>query len=176
MGVVDIFVALIILKGRHRLSNKCLSDILNLLRILLVPDVPTSWWRCKKLVRNQPNGHLHAKKRSICPSCKDVSDEVNCCSQCNVDYDTIVPNPYIPTFHHFDIGLQLESILLYTSDLVFQNCLQSSSKATHDITDGYFYRNHLKQETDLFITLTMNVDGIQPNKGSDSSVWLSCWL
>ena len=31
---VDIAVALIILKSRHRLSNKCVSDILNLLNML----------------------------------------------------------------------------------------------------------------------------------------------
>jgi hypothetical protein len=39
---IDIAVALIILKARHRLSNRCLSDILNLLRILRVRHVPSS--------------------------------------------------------------------------------------------------------------------------------------
>ncbi|CAF4261843.1 unnamed protein product [Rotaria magnacalcarata] len=168
---IDISVALIILKARHRLSNKCLSDILKLLRILGVPNVPTSLWKCKKLMRKQSTGHLCTKKRSICPSCEHMSDEVNCCNQCNIDYDTIVPTPRIPVFYHFDIGLQLESILLHTSDLVFQDLSLPSSKIMHDIVDGSFYRNHFKQETDSFITLTMNIDGVQPNKGSDVSIW-----
>ncbi|CAF2155936.1 unnamed protein product [Rotaria magnacalcarata] len=159
---IDISVALIILKARHRLSNKCLSDILKLLRILGVPNVPTSLWKCKKLMRKQSTGHLCTKKRSICPSCEHMPDEVNCCNQCDIDYDTIVPTPHIPVFYHFDIGLQLESILLHTSDFVFQDLSLTSSKIMHDIVDGSFYRNHFKQETDSFITLTMNIDGVHP--------------
>ncbi|CAF1380065.1 unnamed protein product [Rotaria magnacalcarata] len=161
---IDISVALIILKARHRLSNKCLSDILKLLRILGVPNVPTSLWKCKKLMRKQSTGHLCTKKRSICPSCEHMPDEVNCCNQCDIDYDTIVPTPHIPVFYHFDIGLQLESILLHTSDFVFQDLSLTSSKIMHDIVDGSFYRNHFKQETDSFITLTMNIDGVHPCK------------
>ncbi|CAF4643634.1 unnamed protein product, partial [Rotaria sp. Silwood2] len=171
MEAIDIAAALIILKSRHRLSNKCLSDILNLLHILGVPNVPTSWWKCKKLIRNQSTDGHSAKKRSICPSCKNMSEEVRCCNQCNINYDKIVPAPSIPIFYHFDIDLQLESILLHTSDLVFQDLSKPPLDFMHDIVDGSFYKNRLKQETDLFVTLTMNIDGVQPNKGSDNSIW-----
>ena len=41
----------------------------------------------------------------------------------------------------------------------------------HDIVDWIFYQNLLKQETDLFITLTMSVDGVESNKSSDSLIW-----
>ncbi|CAF3617238.1 unnamed protein product [Rotaria sp. Silwood1] len=168
---IDISAALLILKARHRLSNRCLSDILKLLRILRVANVPTSLWKSRKLVNTQSNSHLHMKKQSICPSCKDTSSEVNRCTKCHITYQTILTTSSISIFYHFDIGSQLESILLHTPDLVFQNFLSPPSKRMRDIVDGVFYRNQLKQETDLFITLTMNVDGVQPNKGSDSSIW-----
>ncbi|CAF4840678.1 unnamed protein product [Rotaria sp. Silwood1] len=168
---IDISAALLILKARHRLSNRCLSDILKLLRILRVANVPTSLWKSRKLVNTQSNSHLHMKKQSICPSCKDTSSEVNRCTKCHITYQTILTTSSISIFYRFDIGSQLESILLHTPDLVFQNFLSPPSKRMRDIVDGVFYRNQLKQETDLFITLTMNVDGVQPNKGSDSSIW-----
>ena len=40
-----------------------------------------------------------------------------------------------------------------------------------DIVDGDVYQTIAQAEPDLFITFTVNVDGIQPNKGSDKSVW-----
>lgn len=33
------------------------------------------------------------------------------------------------------------------------------------------YKQLLENESESIITLTMNVDGIQPNKGSDQSIW-----
>ncbi|CAF5097406.1 unnamed protein product, partial [Rotaria magnacalcarata] len=118
---IDISAALLILKARHRLSNRCLSDILKLLRILRVANVPTSLWKCRKLVNTQSNSHLHMKTQSICPSCKDTSSEVNRCTKCHITYQTILTTSSITIFYHFDIGSQLESILLHTPDLVFQN-------------------------------------------------------
>jgi hypothetical protein len=168
---IDLSVALIILKARHRLSNRCLSDILNLLRILRVRHVPSSWWMCKKLVREKSIGHLRAKKRSICSSCNEMSEDVNCCSQCQFIYDDIVPAPSISIFYHFDISLQLESILLNTRDLVFRDLSVPPTDIMHDIVDGMYYHDRLNQETDRLITLTMNIDGVQPNKGSDNSIW-----
>ena len=111
------------------------------------------------------------KKRSICPACKKTSNDNSRRNKCNVEYQTILTIKSIPTFYYFDIGLQLESILLHTSDLVFPNVSTPSSKIVHDIVDGAFYRNKLNQETGRFITLTLNVDGVQPHKGSDSSIW-----
>lgn len=40
-----------------------------------------------------------------------------------------------------------------------------------DICDGQFYREMSRSSCDPFITLTMNVDGIQPNRGSNTSIW-----
>ena len=110
-------------------------------------------------------------QRSICPSCKDILEELNLCTKCHINYQTILTASSIPIFYHFDIALQSESILLQTFDLVFQNLSSPPCKTMHDIVDGAFYRNELKEETDLFITLTMNVNGVQPHKGSDSSIW-----
>lgn len=171
MEAIDISAALLILKARHRLSNRCLSDILKLLQILRVPNVPVSLWKSKRLVNNQSSSHLHMKKQSICPSCKNVSNNTNCCNKCNIDYQTTRTAKLIPIFYHFDIGVQLESILLHTSDLAFPKLSSPPPKMMHDIVDGSFYRNRFKQESGRFITLTLNVDGVQLHKGSDSSVW-----
>jgi hypothetical protein len=171
MGAIDISVALIILKARHRLSNKCLSDILKLLQILRVPHLPSSWWACKKLACDKSSGHLRTKKRSICPSCEKTSEEVNNCNQCDLVYDTIIPKQSIPIFYLFNISLQLKSILLHTPDLVFQDLSLPPPNTMHDIIHGSYYWDRLKQETVHFITLTMNIDGVQPNKGSDNSIW-----
>lgn len=168
---IDIAVALTILKARHRLSNKCISDILRLLRICRVPHVPSSWWKCKKLLRREQNGQYYVKKKSICPSCNKASEDVNLCNLCNVVYGNITPKPHISVFYHFDIAAQLKSILLNTRDLVFPDLSVPSIDSMNDIVDGIYYRSRLKRETDRFITFTMNIDGVQPNKGSDASLW-----
>lgn len=41
-----------------------------------------------------------------------------------------------------------------------------------NITDGKVYKTLVQNESEPFITFTMNVDGIQPNKGSDQNIWL----
>ena len=136
-----------------------------------VATVPTSWWKCKKLLNTQSTGRLNVKKRSICPYCNETSDKINCCTQCDNDYNTVAQKASIPIFYHFDIGSQLEAILRHTSDLIFQDLSLPSCGNMYDIVDGLFYRKHLTDEDDLFITLTMNIDGVQPNKGTDTSVW-----
>ena len=60
--------------------------ILNLLRILGAANVPTSWWKCKKLLNTQPTGRLNAKKRSIRPSCNQMSGKIDCCTECDTNY------------------------------------------------------------------------------------------
>ena len=134
-------------------------------------NVPTSWWNCKKLLNTQPTGRLNAKKRSICPSCSQMSGKIDCCTECDTNYNTVVQKSSIPIFYHFDIGLQLETILRHTSDVVFQDRSLPPQGNMRDIVDGLFYRKYLKEEDDLFVTLTMNIDGVQPNKGTDNSIW-----
>ena len=164
-------VVLTILKARHRLSNKCLSDILSLLRICRVQHVPSSWWTCKRLLHGKRNEQYKMTKNSICPSCNKASEEINRCNQCNTAYKNITPSPHVSICYNFDIGEQLRSILLNTRDLVILDSSAPSPDSMHDIVDGTYYRSCLKEETDRFITLTMNIDGVQPNKGSDASLW-----
>ena len=129
-----------------------------------MPNVPSSWWMCKKLIHEKKDGHIRAKKYSICPSCKEMSEDNNRCHQCNLIYDEMVPVTSVPVFYHFDIGLQLESILLNTRDLIFLDLSVLPTGTMHDIVDEVYYY-------DRFIIMTMNIDGVQPNRGSDASLW-----
>lgn len=40
-----------------------------------------------------------------------------------------------------------------------------------DIVDGLHYKHLLEQESDAFITLTINTDGIQPYCNAEKSIW-----
>ena len=40
-----------------------------------------------------------------------------------------------------------------------------------DIADSIKYQTLIQNKLESFIILTMNVDGIQPNKGSDQNIW-----
>ena len=170
---IDISTALLLLKSRHRLSNKCMSDILSLLHVLRVPNVPKSWWLCKKLIRENCHAHQVPQKRSVCPRCKKASKNIESCEFCKLDYSMILPPlSTVSTFYYFDIKSQLECILLNSSDIIFRSPSSLPIDGTiSDIVDGAYYRERLSQEKELFLTLIMNIDGIQPNKGSDNSIW-----
>lgn len=40
-----------------------------------------------------------------------------------------------------------------------------------DLKDGIVYQKLIATESDKFVSLTRNIDGIQPNKGSDPRIW-----
>lgn len=168
---IDISVALSILKARHRLSNNCISDILHLLKVLRVPNVPNSWWKCQDLLQKKSTVNMMKRKRSICPTCKKVSNETDRCHHCEIPYRIHRFSNVAPIFYNFDIATQLDSILLNTDDLFLCRFPKQSSSPMTDIVDGDFYEKLLLQEGNDFITLTMNIDGVQPNKGSDNSIW-----
>lgn len=70
----------------------------------------------------------------------------------------------------FDIRQQLEVVFATTPDLLL-NKDHCSKKQMNDIVDGHVYRRIMEKEAGPFVTLTMNLDGIQPNKSSDQSLW-----
>ncbi|CAF4166937.1 unnamed protein product [Rotaria magnacalcarata] len=141
---IDIATALIALKSRHHLSNNCVGDILVLLKLLGV-DVPSSYKALCTLLRKRSDLHLSPSTHTICPHCKKLSVEKHKCTACDANYSPI-PSTKIPLFYTYDISRQLKAILATSKDLVLHN-------------------------NRSFITLTMNIGGIQPNKGSDQSIW-----
>ena len=165
---IDLSIALIALKARHHLSNNCIADILTLLRLLGI-HAPSSCKAVCTLLKKRSTTHLTPSTQTICPHCQKVSSQMRKCTACAADYSPILPWN-IPEFYTYNISCQLETVLATTKDLCLHT-IGHTRNAMRDITDGEVYRNLLANESGRFITLTMNVDGIQPNKGSDQSLW-----
>ena len=165
---IHIAIALIALKSRHHLSNHCIEDILALLR-LFTKNVPSSYKALRTVLRKRSITHSNPRTNTICPHCEKLSDQLKKCTSCGAMYSPISLSS-IPLFHTYDIGPQIEAILATSSHLSLQS---SGCVRTHmnDITDGNIYNALLASESGKFITLSMNVDGVQPNKGSDQSLW-----
>ncbi|CAF1366154.1 unnamed protein product [Adineta ricciae] len=166
---VQIAVALIALKSRHRLSNKCIDDILSLLGLLGI-DVPSSYKALCTVLRKRSSTHLNPSKYTICPHCDNLSSALYECTTCGVKYAPILPSK-IPLFYTYSISQQLKAILATSPDLSLVNNNCPRNEFMRDITDGSVYQALKKTQTGLLLTLTMNIDGVQPNKGSDQSLW-----
>ncbi|CAF4002871.1 unnamed protein product, partial [Rotaria sordida] len=162
---MQIATALIALKSKHHLSNSCIEDILVLLKILGIA-VPSSYKSLCTLLRKRSKTHLTPLVHTICPHCQNVSSKEQQCTTCGVKYSPISPMS-IPIFYTYNILQQLKAILATSKDLVLHQKSASKKTVMKDITDGNMYNGLIKNESESFITLTMNVDGIQPNKGSD---------
>jgi hypothetical protein len=166
---VHIATALIALKSRHRLSNKCIEDILALFRLFGI-NAPSSYKVLCTLLRKRSSTHLNPSIHTICPHCEKLSSEIHKCTTCGANYAPILPLN-IPLFYTFDISRQLKAILATSQELLLQNNGDFRKKMMKDISDGNVYQKLIENGSGPFITLTMNIDGIQPNKGSDQNLW-----
>lgn len=165
---IHVATALIALKSRHRLSNQCIEDILSLLR-LFSNDIPSSYKNLCTLLRKRSIAHVHPDANTICPHCERLSSKLNMCTMCGANYSPISTS-MIPLFYTYDIAHQIEAILSSSPDLILAGGISGIGDLT-DIKDGDLYKKLIASESDRFITLTINVDGIQPNKGTDQSIW-----
>lgn len=166
---IHIATALIALKSRHHLSNNCIEDILSLLRLLHV-NVPSSYKALCTLLRKRSTTHVSPSTHTICPHCENLSSKMRECTTYGANYSPILPSN-IPLFYTYNISRQLEAILATSQDILLHNDGISRRRAMRDITDGEVYRKLIENESEPFITLTVNIDGVQPNKGSDQSIW-----
>ena len=165
---IDISCALLLLKTRHRLSKRCVEVICSLLRVLKVPNVPNSWYQLKQKFQVQSASSVSPKASAVCPFCNGASSDDRTCSNCHTSFVSI--NGISPSiFYNFSVTEQVARILLTCPDLRFPN--RNRRNSMKDIVDGDVYQMLLDNEPNHFITLTLNVDGIQPNKGSDKSIW-----
>ncbi|CAF2107921.1 unnamed protein product [Rotaria magnacalcarata] len=169
IDLIHVATALIALKSRHNLSQRCIDDILSLLVILGI-NIPSSYKALCTLLRKRSQTHLSPSTHTICPHCENLSQEVCRCTTCGANYLPILPSK-IPLFYTYNISKQLKAILSTSPDLVLHNKNAVRKTTMKDITDGNVYINLIEKDMGSIITLTMNVDGIQPNKGSDRSIW-----
>lgn len=165
---VHIATALIGLKSKHHLSNTCIDDIISLLR-LFSRNVPSSYKALCTVLRKRSITHMNPITNTICPHCGAISVAVDSCTSCNANYSPTSVRQ-VPLFYTYDIGSQIEAILATSSDVSFANQV-SRNAPMRDITDGEVYQSLLATVPNKFLSLSMNVDGIQPNKGSEHSLW-----
>jgi hypothetical protein len=75
-------------------------------------------------------------------------------------------------FFNFDLVSQIEQVLRSSPDLYLVNQVNTNLTDLCDIVDGEFYHCLLLAEQgNHFITLTMNVDGVSPDRSSSLSLW-----
>ena len=64
---------------------------------------------------------------------------------------------------------QIESILLNNDDLDL--LYDNKSTALKDIRDGYLFRSIRRTNANRILTLTLNIDGVQPSRNAQSTIW-----
>ncbi|CAM4838127.1 unnamed protein product [Rotaria magnacalcarata] len=163
MSMQLIACLLAMLKRRHRLSIQCMSDLLRLFTIMGVDNVPRSWYQLKRLivpVDRKPSCFYP------CSRCSKASVDQRTCSNCG---QSLGPDIYKDSFLTLSIKDQIENVLNNNGGTdLFSS---SSNSIMSDITDGPVYQQIKATCLDLFITLTMNIDGIEVKKGSKKSIW-----
>jgi hypothetical protein len=165
----EVAATLIILKNRHKFSNRCLDDICKLMRLLKAINVPKSSAHIKRILLSGSTTNFTAPSY-FCRKCNEMSsNETNCSNikcQENKGFST---NPSV--FLLMPLQPQIQDILLRFPSLQFQQ-QSPSTLASSDISNGNFYQRILKNENENFLSLTFNVDGISIAKSSRSSLWV----
>ena len=161
ISAIDIASALVMLKKQHRLSTKCIGDIIRLLRTFRVRNTPSSWYNVKTLLsESKPTSINHF----ICPTCSQTTTSEQKCTSCST-----IHHSRLLSFRSFSVAEQIQSILSNNqdADLLYD----AKSTALCDIRDGAIFRSLRKKNSDRVLTLTLNIDGVQPSRNSQSSIW-----
>ncbi|CAF1528663.1 unnamed protein product [Adineta ricciae] len=157
----DIASALILLKKKHRLSTTCIKDIILLFKSLNVPNTPSSWHKVKHLLgKYKPK----STKYYICSVCNQSTTNEKYCQFCSTNH-----NVKLQSFIIFSIKDQLENILMNSCDIDL--CYRRKDSLIRDVRDAAIFQAIRRRISSSMLTLTMNIDGIQPSKGSISTLW-----
>jgi hypothetical protein len=167
----EIALALSLLKSRHSLTNTCISNICRLLKLLRVPNSPSSFRHVRSLICSPYKTTIFGETLISCPSCHNISAKSTHCSTSSncISKDKFVSNPTIN--HILRLEPQIRSILernyLMTPN-TDENCIR-------DIIDAPFYRRLVDVESTPFVTLLMNSDGAVV-KSISKSVWITSFV
>ncbi|CAF1666639.1 unnamed protein product, partial [Adineta ricciae] len=169
-SVYEVAAVLIVLKTRHKLSNRCLDHFCQLMRLLKVQNVPKNSSHIKCIL--SPTLTTDATSPAyFCAKCNKLSaKETNCTNvECN-ENKGFTTKP--PVFVRLPLKTQIQDVLSRFPALYFQQQSSSNISDSSNITEGLFYKKIVEQEGDGFISLVMNVDGIEISKSSKSSLWV----
>ncbi|CAF4466881.1 unnamed protein product, partial [Rotaria sp. Silwood2] len=161
INATDIASSLVLLKKKHRLSTDCIKDIIRLLKILDVANTPSSWYKVKKLLSESKSV---STKHLICPGCNQITISKEQCTNCSIKHSI-----QLQSFRSFSITDQLQSILINNRniDLFYKN----KELFMCDIRDGAIYESIRADNPGEILSLTINIDGVQPSKGSQTTIW-----
>ncbi|CAF3309742.1 unnamed protein product [Rotaria socialis] len=166
----EIATTLIILKVRHKLTTRAVSDICRLLRLFHVPNAPKSFAAAKRLMEREASDNMKPDILHICHQCnnvyKDVCDDATC-QQNNRELQSSI-------FLKFPIKDQIQSILATERNFVLhsQSPVWPNDRIA-EIQHADWYRSIAENEDKSnFITLMLNVDGIAMSGSSDNSLWI----
>lgn len=167
--------AIVILKTRHRLSIKCIDHLCVLLRLAKASNCPTNFESIKRLLVPNPSSSLPLNHFFICHTCSSISNSQNHCSNSNCkEFKTFSQPPFECMI--LPIVSQLRDILRRGPRLLLDHRKKRAETQANDkirdIYDGDVYRKILLNESDDFLSLTMNIDGIQVSKSSSHSLWI----
>ena len=166
----EIATAFIILKVRHKLTTRAVSDICRLLNLLKVPNAPKSFPAIKRLVEHEGLDNIKPDVLNICQKCnnvyKSVCNTTKCQQECGEEQS--------PAFLKFPIRQQIKSILASEQKFLLNSQSPGSSNDhISDIKHAMWYQSIVKYEDKSnFITLMLNVDGIAMSQSSDISLWI----
>ena len=132
-----------ILKLRHKLTTKTITDVCRLLRLFRVSNAPKSYASVKRLLEQTAQKNTKSNRLRICRGCnivyKDVCENIKCQSNVSQLGD--------PTFHKFSIKDQIHSILLSEPNLTFHSLSSTSNNSSiADIQDANWYQDIIKKE------------------------------
>ena len=163
---LDVACALVLFKRRHRLSISCINHLVKLLASIPRNCISESWSILKILL--QQKAILSPSVVSyICTSCSKILSTNLIWSECRFPFDSSSSTIGFRNFNTID---QLSSII--STNYHFMNLNKRfTSDVMKDICDGELHRKVQEICQDPFITLTLNIDGIQPNKGSKKTIW-----
>ncbi|CAF3619678.1 unnamed protein product [Rotaria socialis] len=170
----DIAAALVLLKLRHRISNKGINDLCKLLKIMKTPNTPANFSRVKRLFLPNSSPTPSSLITYICSICCEISTSSHNCNNVNCNQHSCFHTAPL-NYLRLPILPQLREILAHAKELNFQQQREFSPdiEMMNDIYDGEKYQNIIKNEKgQKFLTLIMNTDGIQLAKNSNSSLWI----
>jgi len=170
------------IKKKHKTTNSLIIDLLKLLSLFKVPNVPSSWYKLKQVISRCQEKPIKKEKLIdltlfFCPECGNESSDANTCTNKSCSYNTntiIRPHTCLIMNIHQQIEQVLQSINRNDLDLPTARFKDSPNSMT-DIQDGRVYTNIMRslknEHQPNFITLTCNIDGISVYTSSEQSMW-----
>ena len=140
------------------------------MRLLKTPNVPKSSVHIKHLLLPHSNTDS-ALVSYFCSKCNTVSSKETNCSNFKCSGNKgFSKKPSV--FVRMSLRSQLQNILLRFPSSRFRQQSDPMYTTSLDITAGEIYKKVVKHEDNNFISLVMNVDGIEVSKSSKTSLWI----